>query len=42
MPEARNIEDARTKEIIELMDKLSDLAGVASFSSQMNQPPGRV
>lgn len=37
MPEARNIEDARTKEIIELMDKLSDLAGVASFSSQMNQ-----
>ena len=37
MPEARNIEDARTKEIIELMDKLSDLVGVASFSSQMNQ-----
>lgn len=37
MPETRNIEDARTKEIIGLMDKLSDLAGVASFSSQINQ-----
>ena len=32
MPETRNIEDARTKEIIELMDKLSELAGVASFN----------
>lgn len=37
MPETRNIEEARTKEIIGLMDKLSDLAGVASFSSQINQ-----
>lgn len=37
MPETRNIEDVRTKEIIGLMDKLSDLAGVASFSSQINQ-----
>lgn len=37
MPETREIDNLKAKEIIALMDKLADLTGASSFTSQLEQ-----